>query len=89
MSHGLRAPISEDRGENREKSWDAEENKTLVTMHSPDAGKGKERRGRQRVRWLDRITDSMGMNLRKVQETVEDRETWCAAVLWLTEWNST
>ena len=80
MSHSLRAPTSEDSGENREKSWDAEENKTLVTTHSPNAGRGKERRGRQRMRWLDRITDSMEMNWRKLQEVVEDRETRCAAV---------
>ena len=41
---------------------------------------GKRRRGRQRMRWLDSITDSMGMNLSKVWEVVRDRESWSAAV---------
>ena len=57
---------------------------------------GKRRSGRQMMRWLDSITDSMYMNSSKLQEIVEDREAWRAAVYgaakswtWLSNWTTT
>ena len=72
------------------------DSKSWLIEKDPDGGEDKRRRGQQRMRCLDSITNPMDMNLSKLQEIVKDREAWRAAIhgvtkswTWLSDWATT
>ena len=72
--------------------WSSDANSQLIGK-IPDAGKewGQKRRGPQRMRWLDGITDAMDMNLGKLREMMRDTEVWCTTIgqTQLNDWKTT